>query len=174
VDCLEGVGEKALAMSSFLLKRVPEGDRRRSDDIRRVVHELEALSENKTWKVSVEEYKAERSNPQNNYYWGVVIEMICSETGFEGEEMHEYLCGLRWGWKDKRVPKTPRNPEGLESIPRRTTTTNEDGKRSVLNKIQFEEFIDFARRFAATKLDLFIPDPDPNYLPHRERKEQAA
>lgn len=161
-------------MSSIILKRVREGDIARSHDIGRVVHALEELSEEKTWRVTVEEHKAERSNPQNSYYWGVVVEMMSNATGYESEEIHEYLCGARWGWKDKRVPKTPRNPAGVESVPVRTTTTDKDGKRSVLNKVQFEEFIEFARRVASTKLSLFIPDPDPNYQIHREREERAA
>ena len=161
-------------MSSLILKRVRKGDIARSHDIGRVVHALEELDEERAWKVTFEEHKAERSHPQNNYYHGVVLEKIADAWGVETEEAHEWLCGTRWGWKDKKVPRTPRNPDGLESKPRRTTTTGYDGKRSVLNKTQFEEFIEFARRFAAQKLNLFIPDPDPNYVVHREREEQAA
>lgn len=161
-------------MNSIILKRVPKGDIQRSRDIGRVVVELEGLPEDKAWKVSVEEHKAERSLPQNAYYHGVVLEMIAAAWGVETEEAHEWLCGTRWGWKEKRVPKKPSNPDGIESVPRRTTTTGYDGKRSVLKKLQFEEFVEFARRFAATKLNIYIPDPDPNYLLHRERKEKAA
>lgn len=161
-------------MNAFILKRVREGDIARSHDIGRVVHALEALPEGKAWRVSVEEHKAERSHPQNNYYHGVVLEKIAEAWGVETEEAHEWLCGTRWGWKDKKVPRTPRNPDGLESKPRRTTTTGYDGERSVLNKTQFDEFVEFARRFAAVKLNLFIPDPDKNYQIHRERQEEAA
>jgi hypothetical protein len=161
-------------MSSLLLKRVPKGDVNRSRDIERVVHALEELADDKTWRVSIEEEKSKRSSDQNAYYWGVVVEMMSQETGYEPEEIHEYLCGARWGWKDKRVPKTPRNPEGIESVPVRTTTMNEDGKRSVLKIMEFSDFVEFARRFAAKKLNLFIPDPNPNYKLHEERQEQAA
>lgn len=157
-------------MSSIILKRVCEGDVRRSHDIGRVVHALEDLPHDKVWKVSIEEHKAERSNPQNNYYHGVVLEMIAAKWGVETEEAHEWLCGTRWGWNEKKVPKKPSNPNGIESVPKRTTTTGYDGKRSVLNKVQFEEFVEFARRFAATKLGIFIPDPDPYYAEHREEK----
>ena len=159
-------------MKSLILHRCAEGDIRRSHDVGRVVHELEALPEGKSWRVKVEEHKAERSNRQNNYYHGVVLEMIAEAWGVETEEAHEWLCGTRWGWVDKKCPRTPRNPDGLESKPRRTTTRGYDGKRSVLNKLQFEEFVEFARRFASTKLGIFIPDPDPNYEVHRE--ERAA
>jgi hypothetical protein len=161
-------------MSFLLLPRVSPGDIKRSRDIGRVLHEIETLPEDKSWRVTIEEHKAERSNPQNNYYHGVVLEKIAEAWGVETEEAHEWLCGTRWGWKDKKVPKKPSNPDGIESKPKRTTTTGYDGKRSVLNKVQFEEFVEFARRFAATKLNIFIPDPDPNYQIHREREEQAA
>lgn len=161
-------------MNSFLLKRVRDGDIARSHDIGRVVHALEALPEGKAWKVTVEEAKRERSDSQNNYYHGVVLERIYKAWGVDKEDAHEWICGARWGWKDKKVPRTPRNREGVESVPRRTTTTDENGRRSVLKTTEFEEFIEFARRFGAEKLNIFIPDPDPNYLMHREREEQAA
>ena len=161
-------------MNSLILKRVPPGAKQRCLDIERVVHALEELPEGKAWRIKIEDHKAERSHPQNNYYHGVVLEMIATAWGVETEEAHEWLCGTRWGWKDQKCPRTPRNPDGLESKPRRTTTTGYDGQRSVLNKVEFEEFVEFARRFGATKLGIFIPDPDPNYELHREHTEKAA
>lgn len=161
-------------MSSLLLKRVRKGDIARSHDIGRVVHALEELADDQAWRVTIEPAKSKRSNDANAYYWGVVVELMSESTGYEPEEIHEYLCGARWGWKDKRVPKTPRNPQGVESVPVRTTTTDEHGKRAVLTIMEFMEFTEFARRFAAKKLGLFIPDPDPNYKLHEEREEQAA
>lgn len=159
-------------MSSLILKRVPPGAKQRCLDIERVVHALEVLPEGKAWRVSIEEHKAERSDPQNNYYHGVVLEMIAKAWGVKKEEAHEWLCGTKFGWKAKKVPKKPSNPDGIESIPKRTTTTGYDGQRSVLNKTEFEEFVEFARRFAEIKLRIFIPDPDPDYAEHR--KEKAA
>lgn len=157
-------------MNSFILKRTPKGDIARSRDIGRVVHELEALDESKAWRVTIEEEKSKRSLQANAYYWGVVVEAIYKQTGYEPEEIHEYLCGARWGWKDKRVPKTPRNTTGVESVPVRTTTTDADGKRSVLKTSEFQEFVEFARRWAAKKLNIYVPDPDPdpNYREHEE------
>lgn len=125
-----------------------------------MVHALEELPEDKSWRVVIEQMKSTRSLRANAYYWGVVVEMISQATGYEPEEVHEYLCGARWGWNDKRRPKTPRNAEGIESVPVRTTTTDEHGKRSVLSIIQFEDFVEFARRFASMKLNLVIPDPE--------------
>lgn len=120
------------------------------------------------WKVEISESKRIRSDSQNAYLWAVPNKMISDMTGYEVEEVHEYLCGQHWGWKDKRVPKTPRNPKGVESVPMRTTTRDEQGKRSVLTTTQFSDYVDFIQRFAAQKLGLVIPDPDPAFMLHRE------
>lgn len=155
-------------MTAFVLHPVRADPIERSRAIGRVVEALEELSHDKTWRVEVEQQKSRRSDDQNAYYWGVVVEMISQAAGYEAAEVHEFLCGTRWGWKDKRVPKTPRNPDGIESVPMRTTTTK-GGKRAVLPVMEFAEFIEFARRFAADKLSLYIPDPDPAYKIQRER-----
>jgi hypothetical protein len=143
----------------FILQK-PKDDVERSRAIGRVVEALEELPHGQVWRVSIEEHRRARSHPQNAYYWGVVIKAISDATGFESEECHEYMCGTVFGWKDKRVPKTPRNPQGFESVPVRTTTTDADGRRSVLGAIQFSEFVEAVRRFAAMKMQVNIPDPD--------------
>ena len=149
---------------SFILPRLLS----RENVINRLLDVVMNLPLEKAWRVSIEEAKRERSHPANAYYWSCVVTAISEATGYEVDEVHEYLCGTRWGWKDKKVPKTPRNPLGLESVPIRTTTTNERGQRSVLSISEFIEFTEFARRFAFRKLNLVIPDPDPDYASKRE------
>jgi hypothetical protein len=146
---------------------LPKGKRDRALELG--ARALASLTEDKAWRVTAEPVKNERSDSQNAYLWAVPNKMISEATGYEVEEVHEYLLGRHFGWKDKRVPKTPRNPEGLESVPVRTTTRDENGKRSVLSTQQFSDYVDFVQRFAATKLQLVIPDPDPAYMIHRER-----
>lgn len=142
----------------------------RSRAIGRVVETLEELPHERDWRIEIEEMKSQRRQVANAYYWGLVLPMISDATGFECEELHEYFCGAKWGWRDKRVPKTPRNPLGIESTPRRTTTRDDKGRRSVLGIMAFYEFVEFVRRFAAMKLALNIPDPDPEY---RKQCEEA-
>jgi hypothetical protein len=60
----------------------------------------------------------------------------------------------------KRVPKSAKFPNGIERVPLRTTTTNTDGRRAVLSKIEFGEYVDYVQRFAAQH-GVFIPDADP-------------
>ena len=156
-------------MNSIILKRVQSGDIARSHDIGRVVHALEELPDDRTWKVTIEAVKSKRSTDANEYYWGCVLEMISNVTGYESAEVHEYLCGLRWGWKQKRVPKTPSNPDGVEDVPMRTTTMDTQGKRCVLSITEFFDYVEFCRRFASVKLGLNIPDPDKAWKEKRER-----
>lgn len=144
--------------SAFNLPKVPD-DERRIRDIARVVEALEGLPLDHAWRVRIEEAKSQRRLRANAYYWGVVVEAISQHTGYEMEEVHEYLCGLRWGWVDKAAPKTPRNPSGVSSRPVRTTTMNEDGQRSVLSIMQFYDFVEFSRRFAEDKCGIVTPDP---------------
>ena len=67
--------------------------------------------------------------------------------------------GTYFGWKEVKVPKKPSNPAGVESRPIRTTTTDETGKRRVLNKQEFSDYVAFIQRFAAAK-GVHISDPD--------------
>lgn len=129
------------------------------------------LDPDEAWKITAEPVKPQRSHSYNAYLWAVPYKLISEATGYESEEVHEYMLGRFFGWKDKKVPKTPRNPEGVESIPVRTTTTDEHGKRSVLSFEAFSEYVAFIQRFGAMKLSLVIPDPDPM---HGEQQERAA
>ena len=75
-----------------------------------------------------------RSNPQNKYYFGVVVDMISEETGNEPEETHELL-------KLKFL-----KPMG------KANTTQLDTK-------EFNLYIEKIQRWAAQDLGCIIPDP---------------
>lgn len=117
-----------------------------------------ALDLDKGWRVTVEEYRRTRTSAQNAFLWGVCYRELSKATGYEVDEIHEYCCGLMWGWKDKPVPKTPRNPEGVESVPMRSTTRDQDGKARTLNKQEFADYVDRIQRFAASR-GIHIPEP---------------
>jgi hypothetical protein len=128
-----------------------------------------ALDLDKPWRVIVESAKSTRSDVQNRYLNGVCYKLLGDAIGYERDEVSEYCCGLYWGWKDKKVPKKPSNPLGVESVPVRTTTTDETGARRVLTKLEFAEYVAFIQRFGASK-GIHIPDPDPDYAEHREQE----
>lgn len=107
--------------------------------------------------VTTKPWKPTRSNEQNAYLFGVCYPPLVERTGYTAEEIHEYALGKHFGFIDKKCPRTPRNPAGIESVPRRTTTRDETGKRSVLTKAEFSAFVDTVQRIAA-EAGVFIPD----------------
>lgn len=106
------------------------------------------LAQSLPLKVECEPWRASRSNDQNAMLWSMYAP-IADHMGYDRDDVHEWMCGRMWGWKDIKVPKTPRNPEGLASVPVRTTTRNEDGKRDVIDKAEFSRFVDMVERIAA-------------------------
>lgn len=145
---------------------LPKGKRSRMVELAQLA--IANLDPDEAWRITAEPVKSARSHSQNAYLWAVPYKLISEATGYEVEEVHEYMLGRFFGWKDKKVPKTPRNPEGVESVPVRTTTTDEHGKRSVLSVEVFSDYVAFIQRFGAVKLGLVIPDPDPMFREHSE------
>lgn len=91
-----------------------------------------------------------RSNPQNRYYWGLVVPLVQMGikdlgTDITKEECHEFL-------KAKFNAQELVNEETGEyiQIPRSTTA---------LNKEQFCEYISKIQQFASEFLNVVIPDP---------------
>lgn len=109
--------------------------------------------------VTCSPWKPTRSNEQNALLFGVVYPPIAEAMGYAVEDVHEYMLGRHFGWVDRKVPKTPRNPEGVESVPFRTTTRDETGKRNVLTKQEFSAFLDTVDRIAA-QAGVFVPRED--------------
>lgn len=121
---------------------------------------LASLDDSTAWQVIVEPVQVDRTIQQNRYLNGVAYKMIGDLTGYERDEIHEYFLGLFFGWRQKKVPRKPSNPRGVESVPIRTTTRNESGKRQLLSTEEFWKYVEFLQRFAAEKLHIVIPDPD--------------
>lgn len=117
------------------------------------------LSPMKAWRVEITEAKSQRSIQQLRYLWGVAYKRLSDYTGYEVDDVSEFMCGTYYGWREVKVPKTPTNPTGLASRPVRTTTTDENGKRAVIGKMEFVDYVAFVQRFAASK-GVYIPDPD--------------
>ena len=100
--------------------------------------------EKKRVLVTVERFRKKRSDPQNKYYWEVVIGLVSDVTGYDAEEAHEMLkaqCNSKivvMHGQEIRVPQST----------------------AKLNTQEFSEYIARVQRFASEFLDLFIPDPN--------------
>lgn len=97
-----------------------------------------------------------RSTAQNAYYWGVVVQMIHTELQRLGNEVndqqvHEWL-------KDQFLPQPVANGDGEQIAVFRKST-------AIMSRIEFMEYLEEVRAWAADKLSLNIPDPKPEQMP---------
>ena len=101
-------------------------------------------------EIAVTIRRASRSLQQNAYYWGVVVQIISEHTGYTPDEVHEFL-------KMKFIPKRLAVADGNGEICEEFVI---GGSTRKMNTIQFGEFMEECRRFAADTLDCYIPDPN--------------
>jgi len=93
-------------------------------------------------EIIVRKRRSKRSDQQNRYYWGVVVQILAEHCGYSPEEMHEAL-------KEKFLGTWERDEHGL--VKRKSTTT-----------LSVDEFIRYTNeviRWAAENLTVYIPDP---------------
>lgn len=147
----------------------------RESAIAGVVRVLSAFAPGKPINVKVSIARPERSPWQLRYVRGVAVPLLAEAQGFAPETLYEWLCGQWFGWRTRKVPPTPTNPAGLESVPLRTTTTDEDGNRDVIDGDAFWQFVEFIQRTGA-EAGVVIPDPDPEKAanPRRSKWKRAA
>lgn len=96
--------------------------------------------------VSCEPWKAPRTNPQNAYLWAAVYAPLVERCGFTAEEWHEYFCTAYFG----AVHSVKPSGESV-TVPLRTTTRNEHGKRDVLKGKAFADFVTFVESECAKR-----------------------
>jgi hypothetical protein len=126
----------------------------RESDISRLAAVLLAALPGKRVKVEFKEFRKERSSPQCRFLNGVAYKLLSDATGYERDDISEYLCIQFFGGKEKRVPG-----KRTVTVPLRTTTTDAFGKRSVLTTQEFSDYVAFVQRFGAQH-GVFIPDPN--------------
>lgn len=114
-------------------------------------------------EVTIKRHIRQRTHKQSKALFGLAYPLLRDHTGYSLDDIHEWMCGAYFGWNDREV--MGRNV----SSPRRTTTTDEDGKSAVLNTVEFAAFFDFVQQKGA-EAGVFIPDPDPFWRQHREEE----
>jgi len=95
-------------------------------------------------EVTVRKPKKHRSLEQNNFYWGVVVELLKEVVGFNKDEMHDAL-------REKFLSETV---EGKKTSVVRIRSTTE------LSTVEFMDYIAEIQKWAAEYLDCYIPDPE--------------
>lgn len=94
--------------------------------------------------VRVDKHKKERSNEQNRYYWGVVIQILGDELGMLDDEAHEAMKML---FLRKVAFTTIGDVETIRST-------------ASLSTKEFEAYLEKIRVWAATEMNIYIPLPN--------------
>jgi len=109
------------------------------DDKRTLQNYLLSL-EGKRVELTVEKIRHKRSNQQNKWYWGCILQLISEHTGEEPENLHEAL----------KAHFAPKKVVGNIVVP---------SSSRYLDTIEFGEYCEKVRRWAAEELSIDIPDP---------------
>jgi hypothetical protein len=99
--------------------------------------------------IRIERLRATRSMPQNKWYWGVIVQMLADHTGYTPDEMHEVL-------KAKFIPKRFAVCDGNGEVRDELVI---GGSSAILNTVEFGEYCEAIRQWAAADLGMDIPDP---------------
>lgn len=129
----------------------------RDKEIERIVKTARLIHPGKPVNVRFTIARPERTLPQVAYLHSVCYTMLSDHTGYEKDEIEEYLLGSWFGWKEKKLPGGR-----VSSVPIRRTTTDEEGNRDVLEGRKFWDFVEWIQRVAARQ-GLLIPDPSKDY-----------
>lgn len=105
-------------------------------------HEYIKMFSGQRIELIIRKPKSKRSTLQNNYYWGVVVELLSSELGYDQDELHEIL-------KYKFLKKESAL-NGMEYV--KSTTKLTTG--------EFEDYLEKIRRWSAEFLNINVPEPN--------------
>lgn len=87
-------------------------------------------------------FRKNRTDAQNRYWWKIVINILSEETGFEPEEMHDWI-------KREFLPVVSKKGDFKSG---RSTTR--------LTTLEFVDLIERVQRWASMELNCYIPDPN--------------
>ena len=111
------------------------------DNKQRYLSDLAKL-EGKCGSIELKRESKPRSNQQNRYYWGCVINILSDELGYTPNETHDSMR------KEFLVEK------GKDGKPDKIRSTTS------LNTIEMENYMENIRKWAVAFNGTYIPDPE--------------
>lgn len=145
-------------MELFTTARVERG-RLKVRDWTRILAAIAKMRDGE-YLLRLERAHATRSQLQNAWYWSQVVGLVANHTGYTSDEIHEI-------YKAKFLPKHLTFTDGNGEIQGEFVIGGSTGK---LKTIEFAEYCERIREWAAGELGVVIPDPDPRW----RQKETAA
>lgn len=110
------------------------------DNIRKYRAYLAGFKEGARIELVLRKQTKKRTDPQNRFYWGVVIPMLAEHFGYSKDEMHE---ALKW----KFLQKPGANPPTV-------------GSTKKMDTVKFNAYIEQIQVWAAQEYSIIIPDPN--------------
>lgn len=101
-------------------------------------------------ELRIDRKHATRSLNQNAWYWGCIVQLVSEHTGYSPDEIHEI-------YKAKFLPKRLAVLNGNGDIRGEFVI---GGTTTRLNTLEFGEYCESIRQWAAEELDVVIPDPE--------------
>ncbi|HXG71308.1 MAG TPA: hypothetical protein VNJ04_11950 [Gemmatimonadaceae bacterium] len=105
-------------------------------------------------RVRVERVRSSRSAQANNFYWGVIVELLSEHTGYTPDDLHDIL-------KAKFLPKRLAVADSNGEIVGEFVI---GGSTVKLDKIAFGEYCAAIRQWASDSLGVIIPAPETGRL----------
>jgi hypothetical protein len=104
------------------------------------------------WEVELEvvRLRATRSQPQNRFYWGVVLHTLSQHTGYTPEELHDLM-------KCKFLPKERAFLDGNGEVVEQFVL---GGSTRSLDTSEFSTYVNQIRDWASSVLNCYIPEAD--------------
>lgn len=120
-------------------------------------------------EIAVTLLRATRSIQRNRWYWGVCVALLSEHTGYSADEIHDIL-------KAKFIPKSLAVLDGNGTV---VDAFVIGGSTRQMSVPEFERYCTDIQQWAAEKLAVDIPDPDPCYAERvrrygEEELERAA
>lgn len=113
---------------------------------------LEMLADGR-YEVLVERWSETRSQQQNRYYHGVVVELLADYWGLDHDDAHELI-------------KLHCNPKIITVLNKESGELQEEtigASTAKLSKENWSKFIERCQRWAAEEFNVVIPDPNQEY-----------
>lgn len=128
-----------------IVAQVKNGKAQFSDQDLQYIGHFMKKREGKAIRVIFAPAHKQRSINQSNYYWGVVLKTIEEFTGQDSDDLHEFFKSC---YSIEKVV----NLAGNDFVVPQSTAK--------MNTLQFTEYIEKVRKWAAEELSLSIPDPN--------------
>ena len=102
-------------------------------------------------EIEVRRKRATRSQQANAWYWSQVVGRVAEHTGYTPDEIHDI-------YKAKFLPKRLAFADGNGEVKGEFVI---GGTTTRLSKLEFYEYCESIREWAADTLGVVIPDPEP-------------